>query len=386
MSGLGDGASVVVDGCCAAVGLAGGGGDFGVVVDGESELVADEAAFDEMEGDGVGHFLDDDACLVGGVGVLQHLSAAEGVGLRAVALDVGDGDGFPPPGVVDDEFGVDAEEFVQFVFVGEGLSGEHSHREDFVAFESSGDAVSDAPEVGEGSVVPECAAVAHFVEFGDAHAVAVGGYVLGDDVHSDFGEVEVGADACGSGDACFAQHVAYHCHCELVGCHLVGAEVVGGVDEDFVYGVDVNVFGGDVAEVDLVDASAVLDVVSHSWRCGDVVDGQFGMGFELVVVGRLAAEAVAGSVELSVLVDFAQSLHDFEEACAASDAVGFECWRDGEADGLLGARGVGHHEVGGERIEPTFGALDGGIERFEVDGDICAHAGHLGGGSLKFKV
>lgn len=70
MSGLWDGASVVVDGRCAAVGMAVGGGDFGVVVDGENELVADEAALDEMEGDGVGHFLDDYARLVGGVGVL----------------------------------------------------------------------------------------------------------------------------------------------------------------------------------------------------------------------------------------------------------------------------------------------------------------------------
>ena len=54
---------------------------------------------------------------------------------------------------------------------------------------------------------PEGFAVFLFVELGDASAVFVGFDVLCDDVHGDFGEVEVGADAGGGGDAGFLQNL-----------------------------------------------------------------------------------------------------------------------------------------------------------------------------------
>ena len=50
-------------------------------------------------------------------------------------------------------------------------------------------------------MVPEGLAVGALVELGDAHALGVACEVLGDNVHRDFGEVQVGADAGGGGDA-----------------------------------------------------------------------------------------------------------------------------------------------------------------------------------------
>ena len=50
--------------------------------------------------------------------------------------------------------------------------------------------------------------------------------------------------------------------------------------------------------------------------------------------------------------------------------MGLEGGRDGKADGFLGTARIRHDEIGLERIEPTLGALDRGVEGFEVDRDV----------------
>ena len=44
---------------------------------------------------------------------MQHLSAAQTAGNRFVGLDLRDRAGFPAPGVVDQQFGIDAEQLIQ---------------------------------------------------------------------------------------------------------------------------------------------------------------------------------------------------------------------------------------------------------------------------------
>ena len=149
--------------------------------------------------------------------------------------------------------------------------------------------------------------------------------------------VEVGAYAGSGGDAGAGQHFAHQLHRQFVSCEVVCLQVVGGIDEDFVDGIDMYVVGRDEVAVDVEDACAVFHVESHAGRSGDVVDSQFGVGAELRVAGRLAGETVVRGVVLPFGIDFAETLDHLEEAGTSGDAVGLERWRDGKADGLFGA-------------------------------------------------
>ena len=53
---------------------------------------------------------------------------------------------------------------------------------------------------------------------------------------------------------------------------------------------------------------------------------------------------------------------------------------DGKADGLFRPAGIGHHQVGGQRVQSPLNALLGGIEGLQVNGNInfiLCHCTHL---------
>ena len=125
---------------------------------------------------------------------------------------------------------------------------------------------------------------------------------------------------------------------ELMGGEMVVLEIGRGVDKNFVDGVNMDVFGGDVAEVDVVDAGAVTDVEGHA----GAGDDEFVFGFLL----------------------------DFVKAGATGNTLSFEGRGNGETNGFVGAGFVGDDEFSLEGVEAAFYAFHGGVERFEVDGDV----------------
>ena len=166
--------------------------------------------------------------------------------------------------MVNEEFGVHTEEAVEQVLVQQRAARNPSHRVQAVGSKAVGDAVSDAPEVGQRAVVPQQASESHFIKFGDAHAIFVRRKMFGDDVHGDFGEVEVGTDSGGGSDTRGLEHVPNDGHREFVPRHLVGFQIVGDIHENLVDAIDVNVFGGDIFQIDAIDACAVVNVERHA--------------------------------------------------------------------------------------------------------------------------
>ena len=173
-------------------------------------------------------------------------------------------------------------------------------------------------------MVPKLLAITHLVQFGDAHTVFVGGYVLGNDVHGHLAEVEVGSDAGGGGDARLAQHMRNHAPSQFVGAYLVCSQIVGDIHEHLVDGVDMDVLGGYVLEVDAIDACAVVDVVGHARRSHQVAQGLLRMCSQLDAVGGLALQLPSRGVAASLGIDLPHALHHLEQACTAADTVGLE--------------------------------------------------------------
>ena len=95
--------------------------------------------------------------------------------------------------------------------------------------------------------------------------------MLGLDVHCYFAEVQIGANPCGCRDASLPQYIADHSSCQFVCRDSVGRQISRYVHEHFVYRIHMDVFRSDIVEIDFVDARAVLDVVGHARRSGDIV-------------------------------------------------------------------------------------------------------------------
>ena len=79
-------------------------------------------------------------------------------------------------------------------------------------------------------------------------------------------------------------------------------------------------------------------------------------------------------------VDLPDTLDGFKQPRSAGDLVGFQRGRHCKADGLFGAGGVRHHQIGGQRVEMAVHALHRGVETFQVDcqiGALRCHASAL---------
>ena len=169
--------------------------------------------------------------------------------------------------MIDEELCVHAKEFVEQAFTLHGIERHIAHGVHAVAGEFFCDTFAYAPEFGDRRIVPKLFPVAPFIQFGNAHAILVGRRLFRHDVHGYLAEVKVCADAGCRRYPCMFQYIPNHRHGQLVRRHPVGVQVGRHVHEYLVNGVHVNILRGDVFQVNLIDARAVLDVFCHAgWR------------------------------------------------------------------------------------------------------------------------
>ena len=105
--------------------------------------------------------------------------------------------------------------------------------------------------------------------------------MLGHNIHSHLGQIQVGADAGGSRDAGGGQYIPDNATRQLMRGTAVGSQIGRGIDEYLVNGVDDNMLGGDIFGVHVVNPRAVLHVVSHAWRGDNEVQSKPGVAMKL---------------------------------------------------------------------------------------------------------
>ena len=129
-------------------------------------------------------------------------------------MDVRNRTRLPAPGVVNEQLRLNAERFIQQLFVieipafPERAAGDIAHRMQPQRFQPPRRSRADAPEIRERPVAPELAAVTHLVQLGNTHAVTVRRNVLGFNVHRNLAEIEIRPNARRGGDAGRVQHLA----------------------------------------------------------------------------------------------------------------------------------------------------------------------------------
>ena len=118
----------------------------------------------------------------------------------------------------------------------------------------------------------------------------------------------------------------------------------------------------DVAQVHLIDACAVVHVKCHTGRCHDVVYGEIWIVGQFGRVMRRSCELPVRCVEAAHAVSCFDFLYDFEKPCSSRYTIRLDGWRGGKADCLFRTALIRHHQIGGQRIKPTFHALHRCVE------------------------
>ena len=245
-----------------------------------------------------------------------------------------------PPGVVDEQLGIDPEEGIEHFLIAQGHAGDIPHGEHVVGIEPAGGAGGHHPEVRDRHMRPEQAAVALFVELGNAHPVPVRRGFFGDNVHGHLGQVKIGPNADRGRDAGGFQDIADERHGQIVRGAVIEVQVGCGVDKALIDGIDVDVLLGNIAQIDTVDFGRCVQIELHARRGNDV--------FDVRAAARLG------------LPDGAPGRH----------ADGLEGGGYGQTDGLVGAAFIGDEQTGPERVQTACHAFHGGVIGFQVDADI----------------
>ena len=128
---------------------------------------------------------------------------------------------------------------------------------------------------------PQQPPVRRLVELRDARSVSPGSSVLRHDVHSDFGQIEVSAYACGGRDAGFRIDAGHNAPRKLMVAASREPQVPRGVDEHLVDRIHMDVLLRGEPQIDAIDARTHIKVVRHARFGGDVRKRQTGRGRQL---------------------------------------------------------------------------------------------------------
>ena len=271
--------------------------------------------------------------------------------------------------MVDEQLCVDAEHLVEqllivvFVQFSDGAFCDVAHRVDADGLKLFGVTPSNAPKVRQRTVRPELPAVAHFVKLRDADAIFIRRDVLRHDVHGDLAEVEIRSDARRGRDARGVQHIEDHGLCQLAGGHVIRLEVAGHVHHHLIDGVDVDILGRDVFEIDIVDLRADLNVFRHLRRRDKITHRARRVSRQFVGIAALFKK-IAACFAPPFGVDFLDALNHFKEPRSAGNTVCLQRRRYRETNGFLRAAKICYDQIGRHRVKAALHALDRRIIRF----------------------
>ena len=301
---------------------------FNVVAHGKHQLVGHKALIHQLQRQFVGHFAHHKPGFFGGVGRGKHLPFAHAGRARLIALDLGNGAGLITPRMVDQQLGVYAEQLKQKLLViiilrtPHGTAGNIAHGVQPGPVQLFGIARAHTPKIRERCVIPQFFTVAALGKLGHAHALCIGGHVLGHDIHGHLAQIQVGANACGGGDAGFGQHGADQLHGKVVCAQTVQLHIRPGIDEHLINGIYMDILGRDITQIGLINAGAHLDIMRHAGRGGNVAQRLVGACRKGGGILRFARKLMpAGPAALGI--DLIHTLHHLKQAGAAGNAIAF---------------------------------------------------------------
>ena len=168
----------------------------------------------------------------------------------------------------------------------------------------------------------------------------------------------------------FLQHVQDHPHGKFPGRLLRRGQVIGGVDEHLVNGIHVHVFRRNVFQINLIYPRAVFHIIGHPGRRNEII--QFQPAVRRQCRGKMGfpGKSPARSLSAALGVDLLYPLNHLEQPGPSRNFPGLQRRGNRQADGLLRAAFVRHHQQRIHGIQLSFHAFHRSIKGLQVNGDI----------------
>ena len=201
--------------------------------------------------------------------------------------------------------------------------------------------------------------------------------MLGHDVHRHLAQIQVGADAGRGRDAGRLADIADDRGRQLPGAHLICTQISAHIHEHLIDRIDMDILGSHILQIDLIDLLAVCHVKRHARLRDDIRERQHRILAERIIRIRFPAQIAKRGTPLTVPVDLLHLLDDFEKTGTAGNAILLQRRRDRQADRLLAAPLIRHHQICVERVKTAFHAFHRSIKRLQVDGHIALFPCHF---------
>ena len=219
-------------------------------------------------------------------------------------------------------------------------------------------------------MIPEGFFIRFLGQLRDAHTVLIRRDMLRFDVHRDFTKIHIRTDPGRRRDPRALQHIPDQHACEVVCAAAIGLQIPCRIDKHFIHGIREDILRRDILQIDTVDPGTHFHIFRHLRRRDNKVHRQRRVRLQFLIEITLPGKCFCRRSPLPFVIDLFDLLQHLEEPRAARDTVALQRRRYRQADGLLRPRRVSHHEVSGQRIEPSRDALHAGIERLQIDRDI----------------
>ena len=166
------------------------------------------------------------------------------------------------------------------------------------------------------------------------------------------------------------QHIAYDHAGKVMSGGAPGFQVIRGVHEHLVDGIDMNILRGHISGIDVIYSGAVINIKRHTGLGHNIVQLQMRVTGQLTGQAGAAGEVPAPEPATAAGILRFHLLHHLKQPGPAGNTVGLQRRGDRQADGLFRAAAVSHHKAGVQRVQPPLYTLHRGIEGLQVNGDI----------------
>ena len=170
---------------------------FYIVANCQHDLVSNHSLVHQIQHEKINHLSNNQSCFLKVIGTMQHLPGADAITFGLILLHFRNRTWLPAPGMIYQQFGIDTEQLVKQIFIVIIIRSAHrttcniAHRKQTDFFQFLCVSPTNSPKVGEGTVTPQLAAIAHFIQFSYTNPVFISRNMLCNDVHGNFGKVHI---------------------------------------------------------------------------------------------------------------------------------------------------------------------------------------------------
>ena len=184
------------------------------------------------------------------------------------------------------------------------------------------------------------------------------------------------APRCRRRDAGLLQHIADHPHGERMRRAMIGLQVRRHVDEHLVDRIDMDILGGNIAQVDLIDARADLHIPPHLRHGDNIFHCVFRMLRKLIGKAGAACQRMPRGAVLPAQVLLLDHLHNLKQPRPPRYADRLQSGRNRKADRLLCAALIRDDQIRIQRIQPARNTFNRSIIALQINTDILRHPAH----------